>query len=249
MKIIKTLGWGGITVIAFLLLAINGYFIAHEARLPAGTHTILARYWLATFAILLLVCLAVGYLANDRKLGILIDGRNRISLSRVQWVLWFLVLFSAYFTGGVWDMAFGNDLPTIEPNLFGLIGISSGSAIVSSLIVETKKKEPNPKGADDKTLLGRIDVNEKVDEAAFADLYLGEEDATRTSVDVSRLQKLITTFLLVIVYLNMLWSAFTGASHTYDAFDMPVVGTNFLVLLGASHAAYLAYKATPKAVP
>ena len=164
-------------------------------------------------------------------------------------MLWFLVLFSAYFTGGVWDMAFGNDLPTIEPNLFGLIGISSGSAIVSSLIVETKKKEPNPKGAGDKTLLGRIDVNEKVDEAAFADLYLGEEDATRTSVDVSRLQKLITTFLLVIVYLNMLWSAFTGASHTYDAFDMPVVGTNFLVLLGASHAAYLAYKATPKAVP
>lgn len=248
MKTIKT--WGGITVIAFLLLALNGYLIAHEARWPAGTETILVWYWLATLVILLLLCVAAGYLVKNRSIGILIDERNRISLSRLQWVIWFAVLFSAYFTGSVWDAAFANDLPAIEPNLFGLIGISTGSAVISSLLVETKKGQPNPKQATaDPPLVGHIDVNKSPEEAAFADLYLGEEDATRDSVDVSRLQKLVTTILLVVVYMSMLWSTFIGASHTYKAFDMPIVGTNFIALLAASHAGYLAYKATPKAAP
>jgi hypothetical protein len=77
-------------------------------------------------------------------------------------------------------------------------------------------------------------------------LYLGEEEANRSSVDVSRLQKLVATMVLVIVYVRMLVAAFSEASVAYDSFAMPVVGTNFVALLGASHAAYLAYKATPK---
>ena len=56
----------------------------------------------------------------------------------------------------------------------------------------------------------------------------------------------LLTFLLVTVYFEMLWSAFVDASATYHAFSMPIVGTNFLGMLGASHAAYLIAKASPK---
>jgi hypothetical protein len=61
------------------------------------------------------------------------------------------------------------------------------------------------------------------------------------------LQKLIATILLVIVYSRLVWHGFSP--DTIDgggSFTMPVVGTSFLTLMGASHAAYLVYKATPK---
>jgi hypothetical protein len=248
MKIVNSLGWGGVTLIGLILLGTNAYWIAHEVRLPTGSGTILIWQWLAVLASLLIVSIFAGYLANRRPMGILIDDRNRISLARVQWVAWFIVLFSGYFTGAVWDVAFGGDLPVIEPNLFGLIGISSGSAVISNLVVDTKKREPSPSpaAADGPTLIGRIDKNLFQNDALWADLYLGEEAANRTDVDVSRLQKLITTILLVIVYMDMLGWSFGEASLMYKAFSMPVVGTNFITLLGASHAAYLAYKAIPK---
>lgn len=173
-----------------------------------------------------------------------------MSLSRFQWLLWFLVLFSAYFTGSVGDVAYGGDLPAIEPDLFGLIGITTGSAVISNVVVDTKKRAPDPKAAEGNApLVSVIDVNTSPAQAAWEDLYLGEEAANRATVDDSRLQKVVITLLLVIVYMQMLWSAFVEASLTYHAFVMPSVGTNFLVMLGASHAAYLAYKATNKSSP
>jgi hypothetical protein len=69
----------------------------------------------------------------------------------------------------------------------------------------------------------------------------------RARCDVSRLQKLIATILLVIVYSPLVWHGFSP--DTIDgrgSFTMPVVGTSFLTLMGASHAAYLVYKATAK---
>jgi hypothetical protein len=120
--------------------------------------------------------------------------------------------------------------------------------VISSLVVETKKREVEPATLADPTLVGKIDRNLAPTEASWADLYLGEEEANRFTVDVSRLQKLLTTIILVIVYFVMVRSAFAQLP-SYDRFVMPMVGANFVALLGASHAAYLAYKATPKSGP
>jgi len=246
MKIIKAMGWGGITLLALLLLGANAIWIATGGAAPTGGSVILVIQWLCVLASLIVICIMSGYLANGRVAGIFIDDRYRLSLARFQWVVWFVVLFSGYFTGAVWDVAYGADLPVIDPNLFGLIGITTGSAVVSNLIVNTKKDEKSSVSGADPTLDGRIDKNLSPTEASWADLYLGEEEATRASVDVSRLQKFITTLLLVTVYLQLLWTTFSATWLQYHSFSMPVVGGNFITLLGASHAAYLAYKGTPK---
>jgi hypothetical protein len=245
MKFLSTLGWGGATLVGVVLLGANAFWIAYASR--SG---LLGLQWLCVLLSLAIVCVIVGSLANGRLIGIFVDERNRISLSRFQWVLWFLVLFSSYFTGSVWDISHeAGDMPAMEPQLFGLIGISSGSAVVSNLLVDTKKREApvQAAAANDPTLVGKIDVNAAPTEASWADLYLGEEEGNRTSIDVSRLQKLIATLLLVIVYSRLVWHGLSP--DTIDgggSFTMPVVGTSFLTLMGASHAAYLAYKATPK---
>jgi hypothetical protein len=252
MKFFSTLGWGGATLIGVVLLGANAFWIAYASR--SG---LLGLQWLCVLASLVIVCVIVGSLANGRLIGIFVDERNRISLARFQWVLWFLVLFSSYFTGSVWDISHeGGDMPTIDATLFGLIGISSGSAVVSNLVVDTKKRETavdtapangQPAAANDPTLVGKIDVNLAAADASWADLFLGEEQGNRSSIDVSRLQKLVATLLLVIVYSRLVWHGFSP--DTIDgggSFTMPVVGTGFLTLMGTSHAAYLAYKATPK---
>jgi hypothetical protein len=249
MTYLKNFGWGRVTALAVVLLAACAYWIASEARIPSGSATIILWQWAAVFASLLVVSLIAGCMAQQRFIGVLIDERNRISLSRVQWLAWFLVLFSSYFTGAVWDVAgFGGDVPKIEPNLFGLIGITTGSGVISNVLVEAKKQQQPTaaavQGFDPHR--GKIDINASPAQAAWQDLYLGEETANRQTVDASRLQKLIVTILLVIVYIEMVASALSEASQTYHAFDLPVVGSNFLVLMGASHAAYLAYKATNK---
>jgi hypothetical protein len=105
------------------------------------------------------------------------------------------------------------------------------------------------------TNVGLIDANVDPSEASWADLYLGDEVANRDVVDISRLQKLIVTVLLVMTYVQLLWFHLmgdltdkSGKLITDGHFtNMPQVGDTFIWLLGISHGAYLAYKAVPKA--
>ena len=39
--------------------------------------------------------------------GILIDDRNRVSLSRFQWVVWLLLILGSYFTEMIWNISQG----------------------------------------------------------------------------------------------------------------------------------------------
>ena len=99
MNRIKTWRWGGLTLLGVVLLAACSAWIAGESNIPTGTSTILLWQWGAVLLSLLIVAVCAGHLANGRWIGVLIDDRNRISLGRLQWFLWFLTLFSAYFTG------------------------------------------------------------------------------------------------------------------------------------------------------
>jgi hypothetical protein len=98
---------------------------------------------------------------------------------------------------------------------------------------------------DDPDNQGAMDVNKTIADASWADLYLGEEVANRYVVDVSRLQNLVFTVLLVGVYASLLWASLAKVPAGGFA-QMPAVGDGFLWLLGISHAAYLGAKATPK---
>ena len=74
------------------------------------------------------------------------------------------------------------------------------------------------------------------------------EVANASVVDVSRMQKLIVTIILGVVYTGALWNIF-GDWAAPGPERMPPVAESFLVLLGVSHAGYLASKATPKTAP
>jgi hypothetical protein len=255
MHVVRSKAWGSLTLLLLILLAACAVWIGKSTD-----HSQLRWQYVTVTAILVALCIVAGVLVNGRLEGVLIDDRNRMSLARMQWVAWIIVLLGAYFVEAVWNVAHSGSFPEMQIELFSLLGIVSGSSVVSSLIVDAKKRPPvvpsgqpqaiqplavQPMAASDHPgHKGSMDINYKVAEASWADLYLGEEVANRYVVDVSRLQKLIVTVLLVLAYLIYLWEAFSPSVPGELA--MPAVGTTFLSLLGISHGAYLASKATPK---
>jgi hypothetical protein len=226
--------------------------------------------FLAVMAILLALCMLAGYLVKNRIDGILIDDRNRISLSRFQWVLWFILLLGAYYTESIWNIANNFGFPIIQPQLLALLGIASGSAVVAGLITDSKKATPTPAAPppENKALpasttlrsttppppiastgapVGSMAVNKAPEDASWSNLYLGDEVANDGVVDTGRLQSLVITVLLVVIYFSYLWKALIKAGD--KGLEMPMVdgdANGFLWLLGLSHGAYLASKAVPK---
>src|SRR5262245_32716657 len=54
--------------------------------------------WFVTLALLTVALLAIGKVGNDRWLGVLINPQFKMSLARLQIVLWTLLVLSAYIT-------------------------------------------------------------------------------------------------------------------------------------------------------
>jgi hypothetical protein len=255
--------WGWLTILFLIALALCALWIWADQR-----H--LQLQWIVVSAVIVGMCIFSGWLVNGRFDGILIDDRNRISLSRLQWVAWVVVLLGGYFAGAVWNVGYMTDwkinghFPNMQADLWALLGIVSATAVASNLIVDRKKAQNGPAAqtaADTRTApmpgqpdqQGSIDRNVTAAEASWADLFLGEEVANRDHVDISRLQSLFVTVLLVVSYIRLLWLALGNPSAS-AGFDMPTVsdpqgGQGFLWLLGISQAAYLGYKATPKTAP
>lgn len=256
----KTYRWGWFTILFLLLLVACAIWIAH------GGLVRLKWPWFAVMAILVGMSMYAGCMINGRIDGILIDDRNRISLSRFQWVMWLVILLGGYFVEAVWNAAHFVDFPTMDPRLYVLLGIVSGTAVASNLIVENKKTPgaareiahalpggpaAAPAGAPavvaglgPDPVQGAMDVNASPADASWSELFMGEQAANRYVVDISRLQKLIITVLLGIAYLTWLCNDLTDPKAA--GMNMPSITDTFVWLLGLSNGAYLAAKAPTK---
>jgi hypothetical protein len=217
--------------------------------------------WLATLVMFALLLVCAGKAVKNRWDGVFVDNRNRISLSRLQLVLWTLLLGSALLTAGLANVAVGWPTPlqiAVPASVWALLGIGSFSFVASPVILRQAETQPAPpaktqdaakaafKPTDGTTspisFTGRVATKDEVKNAAWVDIVRGDtEDAAY--VDVSKIQQLAFTALLLMVYGAALFGTF-GAGREIVKF--PDVDGGFVSLLGLSHAAYLAYKAAPK---
>jgi hypothetical protein len=229
--------WAWFTIFHFLAYSAVGWWIVVQGH-NASLNLVRLQY-IVMMGLIFVLCATTGWMVNGRIDGVLIDDRNRISLSRAQWILWFALIIGGYFVVALWNVANDLSMPVIQNQLLVLLGISSGSAVTSNLITEAKKP-------DSPTDTSKLAVNASADDASWSELMLGEERANEKTVDISRLQQLVVTILLAIAFITLQWSALAkpGASGLLmPSFDD---NSSFLWLLGISHAAYLAYKAPDK---
>lgn len=225
---------------------------------PAGWN------WLAVVAVFAVFIAALGRISTGRTLGILINERKCMSLSRFQMVLWTVLIVSAYL---VIAMARVKNRDVAEPLIVGvdwtiwtLLGMSTTSLLGTPLLNGTKtRKEPRDVANQPRVVeraaaalgersndveanrAGLLYANTSIDDARFADMLEGEELANTQFIDVGKLQLFFFTAVVATVYGVQLFQLI-GHNVLTDDVSLPALNQGLLGLLGVSHAGYLGSK-------
>jgi len=249
----KWKGWHTFGLLAITVaIVLIGYLVPLEARGWA---------WLGALILLTLFALVAGHGITGLWRGLLIDDRNKMSLSRLQMILWTIVVLSAFLVAGLSNVRNGeisNALSIgIPSELWILMGISTTSLVGSPLIMSNKKDKPakpeervrtfalmQGQGADVNKLdnNGQVVVNKSLKDAQMSDLFKGDEIGNAAQVDLAKIQMFYFTLILVLVYAVALGESLAGGGVIKE---FPPLGKSMVALLGISHAGYLTSKATP----
>jgi hypothetical protein len=223
----------------------------------------LLTIWLITNATVALSVALFG-LAGGRWEGAFIDNRNRISLSKLQAILWTVIIFSAMMSASCFNASLPNGSSAIagivvDPKLWALLGISMTTGVGTPLILSGKTKYmPLPQELVDtrtnlQTLTGVSPANVGADghvlvkadqmDARWSDIVRGDDVGNADTMDFSKVQQLYFTLLTVLIFLLALAKSFgdAGTNHSIIG-QLPVPDAGFLGLLAVSGAGYLAYK-------
>ena len=97
-----------------------------------------ATAWIQILVLMTVFSIVCGRAITGHWRGILIDRRNKMSLSRLQLLVWTLVVLSAIIAAVLSNVAFGWHSPleiTIPSQMWILMGITTGAAIGSPAIM------------------------------------------------------------------------------------------------------------------
>ena len=195
--------------------------------------------------------LILGKGTTDKWRGALIDERNKISLSRLQSVLWTVVVLSAFLATAITNIKVVGSLLGLQialpEQLWLLMGISITSLIGTPLIHNYKQDKAPPATQQVNTPQvenkGILTVNKNSDAAQWQDMFRGEELGNQDSLDLGKVQMFCFTILLVFAYAVALGTLFNGSQQAISTF--PAFDDSVIALLAISHIGYLANKAIP----
>jgi hypothetical protein len=242
-------------VVILLVIALPGLLIPVKYRLVA---------WLLTLLLMMLFTLIVGIGLCGRCLGVFIDERNFVSLSRFQIVVWTLVVISAILVAFLSNISSGIDYPlkiVIPPELWILMGISVTSSVASPLIKNSQmekdiskdidkigelKKLANQRGIikgskDTFSNMGVILFKKDLTQAHFIDIFKGEKLTDGGYLDFAKIQMFYFTIILVIAYGVAIGRMFLSEASAIGS--LPPFDSAILALIGISHTGYLSNKA------
>jgi len=199
--------------------------------------------WLGSLAALVLFCACIGRGIAGRSEGILIDYRNRISLSKFQAAAWTVLVLSALITAVFGRLHMGIAQPvdvTVPQQLLAVMGISLTSLAAAPVILGVKQEQtPGPGNAP-------VFTRDDPQNAEWLDMLRGEENSNYQSADLGKVQQLLITLIVLVIYGAGLWALFANpAGGGGQLSALPDLSDQMVWLVGISHAGYLAYKAAP----
>jgi hypothetical protein len=244
----------GSLVAVILLPALDWFLVTHRMVLTA---------WIFSLILLLFFAMVIGHGIVGAWRGVLIDGRNVISLSRLQMLIWTVVVVSAFLTAAFCNIFINIDDPLaiqVPTTLWALMGISTASLIGSPLILSTKEtKNASPEAFEEtKTLLasqgydpadtknvGQVITNSNPGLANWIDIFTGDETSNGAHLDLAKIQMFFFTIIVAFSYCMLLGKMFFY-SEAGGISAFPLLDQSALALIGISHAGYLVNKATPR---
>jgi hypothetical protein len=209
--------------------------------------------WLIDVIVLVALLGGVGVAIRAHPLGILIDERNKMSLSRLQMSVWTVIVLTAFAAiglsrareGGVADPV----AVAIPEQLLWAIGITA-TALLGNLGIRQVKEGQSPRVARGSGFaVGPITYNAAPSEARWTDIFTGEETGNEGVADIGKIQMFYFTAIAVIVYAFAVFQLLAGPTTAQDLTGLPVLSEGMVVLLGLSNGAYLVKKAVPATTP
>lgn len=220
-------------------------------------------------ALLLIAFLGLlGYGLRGHFAGIIIDNRNRVSLSKLQMVAWTVVVITGLTTAATINVAGWGHIPfsevkpvpphpldiAIPQMILAAMGLAGASLIGTPLIL-SGKMSAQPRETDiDSTArqlglrtdqmnsAGLVFAHTHVADASWLDLFRGDEVSNAASIDLSKVQQFLITVLLLAAYsadtLRLL-----GDKHLIGS--LPPLSEGMVWLMSISHGAYLTFKWVP----
>lgn len=221
-------------IVVVLLVSLIGIIISYWLNVALSL-------WLFSGLSLFSVAWFLGLQLQGQWWGILIDERNKISLSRFQAMLWTITIFSAIATilierantkvDGIFLEVMAIEMP---PEIWGLLGISLGSTVTATAIKFQRDS--------------RITHNNREPQQARfpVDMFRGEELADYASVDITKFQLFILTLLIWGGYVVALAEKMVADGLYVPVFQFPEFSGGLVAIYGISQAGYLGAKAVPK---
>ena len=203
----------------------------------------------------------LGRSITHRPLGVLINDRNLMSLSRFQMAVWTVVILAAYFTyvfmrikGGVPDAL---DV-ALDWHLWALLGISTTSLVGTPLILGAKMdrvpdpsvtpktaaalNEPTQDVAANKQ--GTLYANASMKDACLTDMFQGDELANTAHIDLAKVQMFYFTVIAAVCFFVMVFKVVLSGDPVDGASfkQLPMLPDGLVAILSISHAGYLTSK-------
>lgn len=217
--------------------------------------------WLSLLSLLTMLVLLIGHGVTGLWLGVLIDSRNKVSLSRLQMLLWTVLILTSFLTAVLSNIDQGDHHPLaihIPTELWLLMGINTASLVGSPLILSAKKRrqanesekahalELLARQAVDISQIvihGQVVANQTPEAARLSDMFRGSETGNAGQMDISKLQVFLFTLILLLAYSTALVALFNQSALRIEA--LPAPDSGIVLLLGISHTGYLINKAIP----
>lgn len=217
------------------------------------------RAWVVILVLMTAFAVLNGHGITGVWRGILIDNRNRMSLSRLQILAWTLVILSALVTSVLANVRLGSDTPmevAIPQQLWILMGISAAAAFGAPALLGNKRPklaDPEERRRTAEALMEQGNAapleedpsivlrNPSIRDARWSELLKGDESGNAATVDLGKLQMFLFTFILVCGYGAALYAMFRQGEFVTS---LPAVEDGMNVLLGISQTGYLASKTT-----
>jgi len=249
-------------------LAVEQAIEADPLFKAVGQADLIAPWIFAAVTIAVVIALT-GSMIRQSILGAMIDNRNRLSLSLMQMAGWSVLVFSLFYVTSLFLIGVAGSkatLPVYNPGIWALLGLSIGSAATSRIILAGKDLPPATQagpattGSSASTPAPTSQLDKRDDPNAWSlfDLFMGEEVNNASTVDLSRLQQVIITVVLMIIFCSMtahilgsiVWQTDDWESWATTGAAPNLWGSQtFLGLLAISHGGYLLFKGLPKTSP
>lgn len=258
------------SLVALVLVALLVIANLWIARSGPYDNMAAVRTWGFSAAQILLFMIVIGLAINDRPAGLIIDNRNRVSLSKFQAACWTVLVVSALATMVAARIAAGVADPlaiTIPSELLAALGLSATSLVATPALLSLKSNSPPPNPGDaaatagklgmartQMKTVGRVFGRTKPVHARWLDMFRGDDVSNAAAPDLGKIQQFLLTLLVLGVYCAAVIQMFAADRQAQALIlaaqgSLPPLSEQFVWLLGISHASYLAYKAVPHGPP